>query len=248
MGKKLVDSQKPKGAKTKVILPKVATYARQSSEANKHSSSSDRQHVASLRGVSTNVALHTTRIAEVISGALPAKKRIGLKAALKEYDTIYMENCRALARSSEASENLYQASVKSKTLVVPQDMPNLLTHTPNPTEEFLRKVIFAYNHFERQTLVARLKHGREVALAKSPKKNQDGAPKLGGRDSYLQKLKLPRPKLLKIKAACAEKKKSKSKIGWGLLAKTLTGLMGLDAVIDRNTAKRIATEIVTMKM
>lgn len=82
-------------------------------------------------------------VKEVVSGSLPATQRTQLVDILKNNcgKKVYIENPRALARSTVAGEQLYEMSKENNVQIVSVDMPELFDHQPSAGTAFLRRVM-----------------------------------------------------------------------------------------------------------
>ena len=100
-------------------------------------------------------------VAEVISGYLQFEKRElpGLSADKQKTMFLFVESVRALTRNSMVSEQIYKTSKENNVTIVPQDFPNLFTHTETPMGNSIRKLVCNLQELDWDTLVWRLAHG-----------------------------------------------------------------------------------------
>lgn len=77
-----------------------------------------------------------TTVCEVVSGRLPTQQRKELVSLLERgcVSKIYIESCRAMARSAHVAEDLWSRSAQHGVETVPADLPRLLKHDPTPVE------------------------------------------------------------------------------------------------------------------
>ena len=139
---------------------------------------------------------------EVVSGSLPATLRTQLVHILKHNrgKKVYIENSRALARSTVAGEQLYEMSKENNVKIVSVDMPELFNHQPSPGTAFLRRVMLAAQEFERDIIVERLQHGLAKARVHSKRRTQFGRVKVQGAKSTLEQIKPHRATITSIRA------------------------------------------------
>ena len=177
-------------------------------------------------------------VKEVVSGSLPATQRTQLLEILKNSGgkKIYIENSRALARSTVAGEQLYEMSKQNNVQIVSVDMPELFDHQPSAGTAFLRRVMLAAQEFERDIIVERLQHGLAKAKAHSKRRTQSGRVKVQGSRSTLEQIKPNRATVNRIRAL--------SNNGWSQrkIRDTIRTLLNRPR-LGTSTAMRILSEV-----
>ena len=130
------------------------------------------------------------RIAEVVSGGLPAEQRPKLLEIItsKKVDKIYVKSSRAIARTSAATEQFYDIAQASNVQIVPSDMPTLYDHSSDPMHKFLRKIIFAVTELDRDMTVEKLRDGIRRKMKNTVRKTRQGRPKVSGKRTLMEKL------------------------------------------------------------
>lgn len=80
-------------------------------------------------------------IYEVVSGSLPAQRRQNIVNLIEkgEAQTVFIESCRALARSVRVSDELYEKAKQHNVKIIPTDLPDLLK--PDATHQ--QKTLYA---------------------------------------------------------------------------------------------------------
>ena len=143
-------------------------------------------------------------------------------AGRKKVKTILVENSRAVARDLKVNEEIYEMAKERGIEILPADMPSLYKHDANPTEKFLRRVIFAYTELEKDMIVTRLQSAleakrkrlqRSVRSQKSkvsngskgfdgeePPRTQEGKVKVNGRKTLLNQMLFTPACTAKLKA------------------------------------------------
>ena len=239
-------------AKAKPKRGKAAIYARVSSKANEHGDSVTRQTAACRRASNQQKLTVACRVAEVISGSLKAECRPKFKQLLQKCSRegighLLVENPRAVARSSDAAERLYELSKELGVTITPADLPGLYKHEQNPSERFLRRIMHAYTELEKDLTVNRLSSGLKAKLskAKAAKKrgdqvpvNQQGNVKVNGRRGILETSKLSSAKKKEFRRLC--KDYSQGKVSSRALAVEMSRVLGRKKAISHETARRIA--------
>jgi predicted GTPase len=86
----------------------------------------------------------------------------------------------SVGRDCQVAEELYELSVKNNVTIVPADMPQLYTHTPNSLDKYLRKIVFATTELERDHAVSRLQDGLSRKMATTTRRGQNGKLKVNG--------------------------------------------------------------------
>ena len=193
---KVVES-KSEVPRSKVHNKKDIIYARVSSskQADKAGFKRQQERCAAKAGKADTVK-------EVVSGSLPAAQRTQFVDILKNNNgrRVYIENSRALARSTVAGEQLYEMSKENNVQIVSIDMPELFGHQPSAGTAFLRRVMLAAQEFERDIIVERLQHGLKKAKAHSKRRTQSGSIKVQGSRSTLEQVKPNRATINSIRA------------------------------------------------
>lgn len=112
------------------------------------------------------------RIAEVVSGRLPAEQRPKLLVIItsKKFDKIYV-----IAQASNVQ-------------IVPSDMPTLYDHSSDPMHKFLRKIIVAVTELDRDMTVEKLRDGIRRKMKNTVRKTRQGRPKVSGKRTLMEKL------------------------------------------------------------
>ena len=97
----------------------------------------------------------------MISGYLQFEKGElpGLPADTQKTMFLFVESVRALARNSMVCEQIYKTSKENNVTIVPQDFPNLFTHSETPMGNFIRKLVCNLQELDWDILVWRLVHG-----------------------------------------------------------------------------------------
>lgn len=70
--------------------------------------------------------------------------------------------------------------MKNNVTIVPADMPQLFTHTPNSLDKYLRKIVFATTELERDHAVSRLQDGLSRKMTTTTRRGQNGKLKVNG--------------------------------------------------------------------
>lgn len=124
------------------------------------------------------------------------------------------------------------------------DIPNLFTHTPSPAESFIRKVMFGVQELERDQIIHWLTAGLAAKHATSARLTQVGKVKVNGCHSILEKKKLKRAGMARIKKLAKERKLAR--MGLRPLAAAMGKILGKS--IHHETARRIMNEIGNKKL
>ena len=218
---------------------KVVAYARTSTKTNQAGSSAPRQLAACAR-VAKGLAMR--KVSETISGMLPLQKRTKLRQLLSgEYDTIVVESARALSRSVQTSEQIFNAAKENGVKIITSDLPDLFNVDGNPATNFMRRVMAAVTEFDRDVLVLRLQAGLAEARKKTTRRTQDGKPKVQGRQSLLQGLH-PTDKQMKQLRKCFHKHQN-GDFGWRPLCCQVAQILNMDSIPAVETVRRMQDEV-----
>lgn len=136
---------------------------------------------------------------DVVSGSLPLDARKSLTALLSGeggVKKVVVESARAIARSTMVGEQAFNLSKQTGVQIVAADSPDLFNHTPTPGQAFLRRVMLAVQEYEKDLIVQRLTDGLNSAKKTSSRTTQQGAVKVAGAWSSLEKAK-PTPAAMK---------------------------------------------------
>jgi len=186
-------------------------------------------------------------IAETISGMLPLAKREHLVKLIQDprISEVHVESCRAVARKAVVAEAMWELSKKHKTKIICADYPELFKHNCSPAESFIRKVVMATTELHRDIAVESLSNGLKEAKKRSKCKTQTGGVKFNGRMSYLEQHYLTKTKKLKLKKLA--KNFHAKTFGSRELARQYSTLLSLPKVMSHMTAKRMASEVESLK-
>jgi len=243
-------------------LGKGIIYSRTSSKANEHGASSKRQVQAAQRTALQQRVKIVSKVVETVSGSMPADRRNILNKLIdnamhKGVNKIYVESCRAVARSADANESLYKRAVKNGVDIIPADMPNLYAKNPTPVGTFVRRVVIAMQELEKDLIVGRLKDGRAKAMSQRQQcvkrqrgktlcrqkgqLTQGGKAKVVGAKTTLQKYgRVSAAKVQKMKKASRER--AVGKFGWRRLQEEFSDILGIQ-VKSHEAARRMAQEL-----
>lgn len=139
------------------------------------------------------------------------------------------------------AEEIYQDSVRNNIKIVPKDYPSLFDHQQTPTGNFVRKLICSLQELDRDTLVWRLEHGRNVKKKTTTQKTQCGLPKVNGCKSYLEELKPSQAVQRKILQLGV--KRANGHFGWRPMAKKVSALLKLKEALPHETVRRMHDDI-----
>ena len=192
---------------------KVAIYARVSSTSQRDGAGIDRQ-TSRCKAVCKSIGDKLScEVAEVISGSLPLQKRkvfneLMTKCKAHGISKILVEGSRAFARNADIAQTIYEKSKALGVTIIPVDCPDLCVHDPNPCQNFIRRVMFAYTELEKDLSVLRLQDGWKRRLEQEKRKhrsgkqkarvNQKGLVKINGRKSMLETKNLSKKKMGKL--------------------------------------------------
>lgn len=218
---------------------KVVAYARTSTRTNQDGNSAPRQLAACAR-VAQGVTMK--KVSETISGMLPLNQRTKLQQLLSgEYDTVVVESARALSRSVETSEQIFNTAKENGVNIITSDLPDLFRVDGNPATNFMRRVMAAVTEFDRDVLVLRLQAGRTEARKKTTRRTQDGHPKVQGRETLLQQLNPTNKQMKQLRISF--KKHKNGDFGWRPLRSQVAHILKLETQPAVETLRRMQDEI-----
>ena len=168
----------------------VYTYSRVSSQAQRDGWGLKRQRAACKTCIRMRLPKGgcVGHRSEVKSGCADLENRQVLQELLgKKGAHIYVESARAIARSCEVAEQVFQKAKAQQVQIISADIPSLMKLHPSPAEAFMRRMMFAYQQLERDLLVERLAHGRVEAKRTTKRRTQTGALKVAGCKSHFQR-------------------------------------------------------------
>ena len=182
------------------------------------------------------------KVSKTISGMLPLQKRTKLRQLLSgEYDTIVVESARALSRSVETSEQIFNTAKQNGVNIITSDLPDLFNVNGNPATNFMRRVMAAVTEFDRDVLVLRLQAGLAEARKKTTRRTQDGQPKVQGRQSLLQSLHPTNKQMNELRKSF--KKHRNGDFGWRPLCSQVAQILNLDVEPAVETVRRMRDEV-----
>ena len=187
-------------------------------------------------------------VCEVVSGCLPTQQRKEFLSLLEcgGVSKIYIESCRAMARSAHVAEELWSRSAQHGVEIVPADLPGLLKHDATPVEQHLRRIVFATTELERDLTVTRLQDGLRRKMLTTSLKTQSGAPKVNGTRSLLDIMK-PKPCVVRKLRQLAAKHKKTPAFGLRSLAAAMSEALSLPRTMAHETARRMCSELLLKK-
>ena len=182
------------------------------------------------------------KVSETISGMLPLKKRTQLQQLLSgEYDTVVVESARALSRSVETSEQIYNTAKENGVQIITSDLPDLFRVDGNPATNFMRRVMAAVTEFDRDVLVLRSQAGLTAARRKTTRTTQRGQPKVQGRKSLIQQLKPTEQQIKQLRNSF--QKHQNGDFGWRPLGRQVKNSLNLETLPAVETLRRMQEEI-----
>ena len=236
-GRKRTQDKKEKETQGKA--KKVVAYARTSTKTNQGGNSAPRQLAACAR-VAQGAAMK--KVSETISGMLPLSQRTRLQQLLSgEYDTVVVESARALSRSVETSEQIYNTARRNGVEIITSDLPGLFRVDGNPATNFMRRVMAATTEFDRDVLVLRLQAGLAAARKTTTRRTQTGKPKVQGRNSLMQHLKPTKQQIKKLRRSF--QMHQNGDFGWRPLCAQVANILKLETQPAVETVRRMWAEI-----
>ena len=246
-------SKCPRVKEAKLKPKKCAIYTRTSSKTNFAGSSSRRQVGAAVQALAQMTKSKVkqddiTVVSDCISGLLPVDRRTRLVDHIesKEFEAIFVESSRALARKASVTDDLAAMAEEHGVKLILADIPSLLT-TDEPMERMVNRIQTAIWEFEWDIIYKRLMGGLVDKLRKEEMKpkatrnlTQHGETKVNGRKSTLQKLK-PGSGVLK-QLRVWELARAEGKFGWRVMQEKFRQKLQMDA-LPLESARRMAWEL-----
>ena len=245
MGRTRIAAAGPRARRGRLPNVKAVAYIRTSSKANKDRGGKVRAKRATAAAAQSFKMQIKQVLHDVVSGCKPMHARPKLaqlfasqhKGKLK----VFTESVRDVARDLFVGEAIHEAAKQNGIEIIPADNPHVFSHNETPSNKMLRRMSLIWNEFAKDTTVYNLQNGIRDAKQTTTKKTQAGSPKVTGRNTTLDGIKLTARMKAALRASLARYKRAK--IGIRTLAKEMSVILKLENTIGIETAKRMKEEL-----